>query len=172
MPSYRHRYKELQPFYHKRRSNRKYNVYTPIFAPPNQVWLRRLSVLSFIFFADFFVHMWLTDGQPEVDRGFFARPNSPRRTNTIPLSPVTGITLKKICYATIFAVADTSPFFIGYTALNILYIQGLLHATPYVFKFYADICQVQDFFYLVTYIICRKNIVFGQNTTHPRVCGL
>ena len=120
--------------------------------------------------------MWLTDGQPlksgndsgkagelsKVDRGFFARPNSPRRTNTIPLSPVTGITLKKICYATIFAVADTSPFFIGYTALNILYIQGLLHATPYVFKFYADICQVQDFFYLVTYIICRKNIVFDE----------
>ena len=106
--------------------------------------------------------MWLTDGQPEVDRGFFARPNSPRRTNTIPLSPVTGITLKKICYATIFAVADTSPFFIGYTALNILYIQGLLHATLYVFKFYADICQVQDFFYLVTYIICRKNIVFDE----------
>ena len=33
-----------------------------------------------------------TDGQPEVDRSFFARPNSPRRTNTIPLSPVTGIT--------------------------------------------------------------------------------
>lgn len=96
------------------------------------------------------------------NRGFFARPNSPRRTNTIPLSPVTGITLKKICYATIFAVADTSPFFIGYTALNILYIQGLLHATPYVFKFYADICQVQDFFYLVTYIICRKNIVFDE----------
>ena len=30
-----------------------------------------------------------------IDRGFFARPNSPRRTNTIPLSPVTGITFKK-----------------------------------------------------------------------------
>ena len=62
-----------------------------------------------------------------------------------------------------FLPLRTPPrFFIGYTALNILHIQGLLHATPYVFKFYADICQVQDFLYLVTYIICRKNIVFDE----------
>ena len=53
MPSYRHRYKELQPFQHKRSSNRKHNVYTPIFAPSNQVWLRRLSVLSSFFLPIF-----------------------------------------------------------------------------------------------------------------------
>ena len=62
-----------------------------------------------------------------------------------------------------FLLLLTPPrFSIGYTALNILRIQGLLHATLYVFKFYADICQVQDFFYLVTYIICRKNIAFDK----------
>ena len=62
-----------------------------------------------------------------------------------------------------FLLLLTPPrFSIGYTALNILHIQGLLYVTTYVFKFYSGKCQVQDFFYLVTYIICRKNIVFDK----------
>ena len=81
---------------------------------------------------------------------------------TLSLYPLLWELPLKNMLSTIFAVADTSPLFIGYTALNILHIQGLLHAIPYVFKFYADICQVQDFLYLVTYIICRKNIVFDE----------
>ena len=131
--------------------------------------------------------MWLTDGQPlksgndsgkagelsKVGRSFFARPNLPRRTNTIPLSPVTEITFTKKYAMQQFLLLLTPPrFFIGYMALNILHIQGLLHETPYVFKFYADICQVQDFFYLVTYIVCRKNIVFDKKKKNIFFCSL
>ena len=98
------------------------------------------------------------------DRGFFARPNSPRRTNTIPLSPVTGITFKKYTMQQFLLLLTPPRFSIGYTALNILHIQGLLYVTPYVFKFYSGKCQcqVQDCSYLVAYIVCRKNIVFDE----------
>lgn len=47
----------------------------------------------------------------KVGRGFFARLTTPRRTNTIPLSPVTGITFFLLCYVTKnFAVFQTIPF--------------------------------------------------------------
>ena len=72
------------------------------------------------------------------NRGFFARPNSPRRTNTIPLSPVTGITFKKYTMQQFLLLLTPPRFSIGYTALNILHIQGLLHATPYAFSFMLE----------------------------------
>ena len=144
---------------------------------------------------------------------------APRRTNTIPLSPVTGITfdnsrfalatkrllpltneavrlsvmhkrefrptcevktrtfdprttlcqpwifrflLKNILCNNFCCCRHLPAFSIGYTALSILHIQGLLYVTPCVFKFYSGKYQVQDCSYLVTYIVCRKNIVFGE----------
>ena len=79
--------------------------------------------------------MWLTDGQPlkfgndsgkagelsKTDRGFFARPNSPRRTNTIPLSPVMGITFKKYTMQQFLLLRTPPRFFYR--------VHGLKHFT-------------------------------------------
>ena len=55
------------------------------------------------------------------NRGFFARPNSPRRTNTIPLSPVTGITFKKYTMQQFLLLRTPPRFFYR--------VHGLKHFT-------------------------------------------
>ena len=127
-----------------------------------------------------FIFSWLTDGQPEVDNSP-ALPESlpdsvslqwPRLLReagkrlaglTLSLYPLLrGLPLKNILCNNFCCCWHLPVFSIGYTALNILHIQGLLYTTAYVFKFYSGKCQVQDCSYLVTYIVCRKNIVFDE----------
>ena len=82
---------------------------------------------------------------------------------TLSLYPLLwGLPLKNILCNNFCCCGHLPAFSIGYTALNILHIQGLLYVTPYVFKFYSGKYQVQDCSYFVTYIVCRKNIVFGE----------
>ena len=82
---------------------------------------------------------------------------------TLSLYPLLrGLPLKNILCNNFCCCWHLPAFSIGYTALNILHIQGLLYTTAYVFKFYSGKCQVQDCSYLVTYIVCRKNIVFDE----------
>ena len=90
------------------------------------------------------------------NRGFFARPNSPRRTNTIPLSPVTGITFKKYTMQQFLLLLTPPRFSIGYTALNILHIQGLLHATPYAFSFMLEYTRHKIFLSCHIYNMLKK----------------
>ena len=90
------------------------------------------------------------------NRGFFARPNSPRRTNTIPLSPVMGITFKKYTMQQFLLLLTPPRFSIGYTALNILHIQGLLHATPYAFSFMLEYTRHKIFLSCHIYNMLKK----------------
>ena len=61
-----------------------------------------------------------------------------------------------------FLLLLTPPrFSIGYTALNILHIQGLLHATPYAFSFMLEYTRHKIFLSCHIYNML-KNIVFDE----------
>lgn len=119
-----------------------------------------------------YVIQWLTDGQPEIDNSPALPESLPDSVSlqwpwllreaekrlaglTLSLYPLLrGLPLKNILCNNFCCCWRLPAFSIGYTALNILHIQGLLYTTAYVFKFYSGKCQVQDCSYLVTYIVC------------------
>lgn len=56
-----------------------------------------------------------------------------------------------------FLLLLTPPrFSIGYTALNILHIQGLLHATPYAFSFMLEYTRHKIFLSCHIYNMLKK----------------